>query len=167
MRYFVSAILVLQLFSQSLYAAIETPPENREKPKTESIDPFRSEDLIKAINENKADETLFFPADAFEALKAIAKPLDYHQQLLKWYAADVKREHDRLKTPLTFVSFKLGSCKWKEKGSEANGIPYLSCYKSKLKALDAEKKEQTIEVRTLINWGRTWYVTHLGPIPKS
>lgn len=163
----VLAFMASLSFTPVLFAAIDIPSENKEKPKVETIAPFNAAALVSAINENKVDETLFFPAAAFQELKAIAKPLDYHKQLLSWYAADVKREHERLKKPVSLVSFKLGSCKWKEKGKEANAFPYLSCYKSQLKVEDAEKKAQTVELRTLINWGKTWYITHLGPIPKT
>lgn len=147
--------------------ALDTPPENIEKPKPEAIDAFPAEKLLASINSGTPDNDLFFPADPFAVLKAIAKPLDYHKQLLKWYQGDIKREHEAHKGPLTFKSFKLGFCKWKEKGSEGNAIPYLSCYKSLLKVENAEKKEETITVRVVINWGKNWYITHLGPIPKT
>jgi hypothetical protein len=150
----------------------EIPAENLKKPPIESIQTYDAAPLVAQLNtptEEGEWNRLFFPADAFQKVKGIKDPDAYHKQLLKWFAADIRREHERLKAkgPWTMVSFKLGSCKWKEKGSEANALPYWSCFKSQL-LLKNEKSETTrVELRTLINWGTQWYITHLGPIPSA
>lgn len=159
-------------FLLTLLLAAEVPPENQKKPPIESISSYDPKPLIAQLNQPTSEvewNTLFFPAAAFDQVKGIKDPGAYHKQLLKWFAADIKREHERLKPagPWEVDSFKLGSCKWKEKGSEANALPYWSCYKSKLKIKNAKGESNLVEVRALINWGNQWYITHLGPIPKS
>jgi hypothetical protein len=167
-----SFLLVTLLVSAELYAeAFVIPPENQDetlKAQIESFDP-EAQRLLTALGKGAfADvKDLFFPEAAFLQLKAIAKPADYYSQLVKWYEQDFTREQARFKGrgPLVFKAIKGGSCKWKAPQTEANRIPYWSCYKRKIE-LTAAGKSEIIEVRALINWGRQWYITHLGPIPK-
>lgn len=147
--------------------------EAQEKRDLTQIQSFeaKARTLVAALStgELEADEVkkVFFPLDIFISLKAIDKPENYHKKLVEWYVADLKRERARLNTPLEFEGFQLGSCKWKEKGSEYNRVPYWSCYKSKITMRDKEKVSVQLEVRTLINFGNEWFITHLGPVPKS
>jgi hypothetical protein len=62
---------------------------------------------------------------------------------------------------LKYVSFKRGGCKWKAIGTEYNKIAYWSCYRNRMIAL-ADGKKIDLDLRTLINWGDKWYITHLG-----
>lgn len=165
--------LVLTLLVPTVLLADEfvIPPENRDealKAQIESFDP-QAQRLLTALEKGTfADvKDLFFPEPAFLQLKAIAKPADYYSQLVKWYEQDFTREQARFKDrgPLVFKSIKGGSCKWKAPQTEANRIPYWSCYRRKIE-LTAAGQNEIIEVRALINWGRQWYITHLGPIPK-
>lgn len=125
--------------------------------------------LTQAILADRPDDILdlFFPAAPFDALKAIAAPSSYHKQLVAWFVADVHKEHERLKgaVTLTYDGFERGSCKWKEVGSEANKIPYWSCYRNKFYAKTEAGKRVELELRAMINWGDSWYVTHLGKPP--
>ncbi len=155
-----------------LLNAAEIPIQNGAKPAIETITPFDPGPLLKNLNGQVAAEdaqTLFFPAEPFNQVKGIKDPGAYHKQLVSWFAKDLQREGERLKAgaPWVVESFKLGSCKWKEKGSEANALPYWSCYKSKLKLKNAKNESNLVEIRALINWGDRWWITHLGPIPKS
>lgn len=113
----------------------------------------------------------FFPAEPFDQLKAIAKPREYWNQLMKWYDADIHREAARVKDkgPLTFDGFRFGGCKWKAKGSEGNAIAYWSCYSNHFyaKTTGAKPERLDFKLRAVINWGATWYVTHFGPIPPQ
>ena len=68
---------------------------------------------------------------------------------------------------MTFDTFRLGGCKWKEVNSEANKIPYWSCYGNRFSAKTAAGKKVDFGVRAMINWGKIWYVTHLLKVPKS
>lgn len=167
-------LLTLLLAAEIAGAKPEIPQQNqtKSKPKLETIEAYDPQPLLDQLNKPSSEEEwnpLFFPADAFDRVKGIKDPGAYHKQLLKWFAADIQRESSRLQTggPWQVDSFKLGFCKWKEKGSEANALPYWSCYKSKLKLKNAKGETNLVEVRALINWGPRWYITHLGPIPKS
>jgi hypothetical protein len=148
------------------------PPENKDealKAQIEDFDP-KAQRLLTALEKGSfADvQDLFFPEPAFLQLKAIAKPADYYSQLVKWYEQDFAREQARLKGrgPLLFKAMKGGSCKWKAPQTEANRIPYWSCYRRKIE-FTAAGHDERLEIRALINWGRQWYITHLGPIPKT
>jgi hypothetical protein len=159
--------------SPALYAdEFVIPAENKDeglKSQIETFDPA-AQRLLTALEKGTFAEVkdLFFPEPAFLQLKAIAKPADYYGQLVKWYEQDFVREQARFKGrgPLLFKTMKGGSCKWKAPGTEANRIPYWSCYRRKIE-LTAAGQNETLEIRALINWGRQWYITHLGPIPKT
>jgi hypothetical protein len=167
-----SLISLTLLVSAELFAdEFVIPPENKDealKAQIESFDP-QAQRLLTALEKGAfADvKDLFFPEAAFLQLKAIAKPADYYSQLVKWYEQDFTREQARFKGrgPLVFKAIKGGSCKWKAPQTEANRIPYWSCYRRKIE-LTAAGQNESLEVRALINWGRQWYITHLGPIPK-
>ncbi|MBC7661017.1 MAG: hypothetical protein H7249_15070 [Chitinophagaceae bacterium] len=148
------------------------PDQNIHKPVLASIEAYDPAPLLQTINGETPlanSPSLFFPADAFDQVKGIKDPGAYHKQLLKWFASDLEREKTRLGkgAPWTVDTFKLGFCKWKEKGTEANALPYWSCYKSKLKLKNAKGENDTLDIRVLINWGTTWYITHLGALPKA
>ncbi len=167
-----SPILTGLLLLEVTSANPAVPPENVEKPKLETLATYDPSPLIKQLNAPETEEVwnpLFFPKDAFDLVKGIKDPGAYHKQLLKWFADDIKRESARLKAkgPWEVDSFKMGYCKWKVKGSEANALPYWSCYKNKVSLKNKTGDRETVEIRVLINWGKDWFVTHLGPIPKS
>jgi hypothetical protein len=155
-----------------LAAAIAIPAENQSKGEMPGVEPAveMAKRLLAAVqaDDPKAVADDFFPAEPFDALKAIAKPGDYYAQLRKWYEDDVHKEHARIKDlgPLTFDGFRAGGCKWKAKGTEANSIPYWSCYSNRYFAKTAAGKKVDFGLRAMINWGKTWYVTHLLPLPK-
>lgn len=152
-------------------ASFVIPPENQQETLKASIQDFdpRAQRLLTALEKGQFADVrdLFFPEPAFLELKAIARPGDYYKQLMSWYEQDFAREQERFKGKgaLVFKTMKGGSCKWKAPNTEANKIPYWSCYKRKIE-LKAGEKTETLEIRALINWGQDWYITHLGPIPK-
>ncbi len=153
-------------------AAADIPAENQNKPALESLGSYDAEALVKVLNgegDDAAIDSLFFSADAFNQVKGIADPAAYFKQLIKWFHNDVTKERSRLKegAPWTVDGFKRGGCKWKEKGTEANALPYWSCYKNKVLVKNAKGQHETVEVRAIINWGPHWYITHLGAIPKG
>lgn len=167
------SLMLLSLFASSGLFADEfvIPPENKDEALKAQIESFdsKAQRLLTALEKGAfADvKDLFFPEAAFLQLKAIARPADYYSQLVKWYEQDFTREQARFKGrgPLVFKAIKGGSCKWKAPQTEANRIPYWSCYRRKIE-LTAAGQNESIEVRALINWGPQWYITHLGPIPK-
>ena len=150
----------------------EVPPENQTQGKPPAIANFEAKaaTLLQAIEKNDPELAmpLFFPQEAFRELKAIVKPDDYYQQLVRWFKEDIAREHERLvvQDPLKLAGVKAGGCTWKKKGSEANQIPYWSCHKTQL-SVQIGSKTETLDIHTRINWGQEWYITHLGPIPKA
>ena len=150
---------------------IDIPIENADpvkKPDFSSV----QESLVKvvesiSIGNPELDKNEFFPKAPFDALKDIRFPGKYHIKLVNWYNADILREHKQLNgVKLTFLSFTPGRCKFKKIGTEYNKIAYWSCYGSKFQVSDGTKKK-TIKIKALINWGKKWFITHLGPIPKS
>lgn len=150
----------------------DVPIENQIKgtlPPMDAADRM-AQKILDGISKNDPDSIVdqFFPLAPFLQLKGIADPTTYHQQLIQWYVADIHREHLRLKDqmPLVFKSFKKGTCRWMAPKTEANRIPYWSCYRNQVIATGT-KGEVVIPIKAMINWGTNWYVTHLGPIPKS
>lgn len=49
---------------------------------------------------------------------------------------------------------------WVARRQEANALPYWACRHSFV-YYRAGEREHRFEIRTLINWGPRWYVTHL------
>ncbi len=164
-------LLVALVASASASAAepdVVVPPENAAKGALPSL--AGAEELAKrllaAITADAPGdvEPLFFPRAPFLALKAIPKAGDYHAKLVAWFEDDLKLEHDRVKGlgPLEFDGFKAGGCKWKDAGTEYNKIAYWSCYRSRFFAKGGRTR-LTFPLATVINWGPSWYVTHLRP----
>lgn len=149
---------------------VDVPKENRSRGEMPGMAAAgaMAELLVKAIDADdvKMAQGAFFPPEPFNVLKGIERPGEYFEQLRAWFEADVHRLHNRFKGAgsLTFESFKEGACRWKPVGSEANSLPYWSCSRNRILAHGA-KAPAEIDVRTMINWGSSWYVTHLGPIP--
>ena len=145
------AAFVVILWATSVFGQDSSiPPENTTMPKRDAIHDFdaRAKRLLAAIDANKPDDVkdLFFPSEAFAKLKEMKGAMAYYDKLVSWF---------------------LRPCAWKKAGSEYNKIPYWSCYRNKIIAKDAKQQEVSINVKTLINWGDEWYVTHFGPIPKE
>ena len=106
----------------------------------------------------------FFPAKAFDLVKAMAVPGRYHKKLVAWYGEDILAEHPRFEDPSwTFEKIERGRCKWQEKGTEGNALPYWSCRGNRVTAKSGDRT-RTFEIHVIINWGDAWYVTHLGKI---
>ncbi len=152
-------------------SALEIPPENREG--SQLPDASGSFELVKRLlnaisTQSTANlEPLFFPRAAFIQLKDIPRNEQYYDKLLQWFSDDIRKEYQKLKpgTSLVFEKFILGRCRWKAVGTEYNKIPYWSCSRSQILAT-ADGKQVKIQVVAMINWGKLWYPTHLGPIPK-
>lgn len=170
---FLGFLLSFTSFAEEKQNATQNiPKENVEKKTMPSIDSLNASGkrLLEAIikNDPESVKDLFFPLEPFLLLKDMKGSRNYHEKLITWYAADIKREHEKIKTfsDVVFDSFKVGRCKWKDMGSENNKIAYWSCNRNRLVAKSG-KKDISIDVKVLINWGPAWYVTHLGPIPKE
>ena len=145
---------------------IEIPGDNKEG--ADRPDFMAAEAMARtvadAIVTSKVEiaQNAFFPADAFVALKDMFEPEKYYIGLRKMFLDDIHKQNAKISDPsLLFSSFKPGFCKWKAVGSEYNRIPYWSCYRSKI-LLQSPKTKSSIEIRVMINWGKQWYITHLG-----
>lgn len=153
-----------------LTESLEIPAENREKtspPTLEQITPLVLE-IVKDLHSIPATgiDSLFFPEAAFLILKDLPNPKSYFDQLMQTFKSDFSKVREKLKTrsvsELTLEKIILGSCKWKETASEYNKIPYWSCYRNKITTKNKEGEKAIFEIHTIINWGKNWYVTHLG-----
>jgi hypothetical protein len=122
--------------------------------------------LLEAIRDDSPEHAagFFFPAAAFDLVKAMAAPGRYHRKLVGWYEEDIRAEHARFADPSwRFQSLELGRCRWQEKGTEGNALPYWSCRGNRVTASSGDRTRR-FDITVLINWGDRWYVTHLGPI---
>lgn len=164
------ACLATLAFAALASASEATPPipvENQSRGTMPSQESWQEDVrvLIASIEKNDAAAArpFFFPRDAFLRLKAM-KGADryYDEELLKLYDRDIGKAHEQLKgqTGWRLAAFEKGRCVWKEKGTEYNEVPYWSCYRNKIH-LEKDGTKVTIPLRTLINWGPRWYVTHL------
>lgn len=105
----------------------------------------------------------FFPREPFSVLKGIANPDRYWNVLIEHYERDIHELHASLPgiadgTFDRFVMSRRGG--WVEPRQEANALPYWACRHSWI-YYRAGGREQRFEIRTLINWGPRWYITHL------
>ncbi len=160
--------LIVSLAVTILAAQAQIPKENEVKksPPEASTAASGAAKLLAAIS--AGDPTLaadfFFPKEAFDQVKDLPVPERYHRKLVRWYNDDIIKEHPRFKNgDWRFEKLEMGHCKWKEKGTEGNKLPYWSCRGSFVTATDGNRSRR-FEIRVLINWGKTWYVTHLGPV---
>jgi len=103
----------------------------------------------------------FFPREPFLILKGIANPGGYWDTLYRHYERDIHELHASLPEGATFDRFQMSRRGgWVEPRQEANALPYWACRHSWI-YYRAGEREHRLEIRTLINWGPRWYVTHL------
>lgn len=167
MKRFVLGLMLTGWIPLAFSEGVAIPIENQKKGVMPSLANWE-EDLRKLVatiekNDTAAARAYFFPREAFLQLKAMKGAERYYdEELIKHFDHDVGTAHERLKvqTDWELASFEKGRCVWKEKGTEYNAIPYWSCYRNKIHLKKGDAK-LTIPLRTLINWGPRWYVTHL------
>jgi hypothetical protein len=165
----VTLALVLACAAAAFADVAAVPSENVAKgegpPPFEAAEPG-ARHLVEAIVSGNPELALrfFFPADAFDLVKAMAVPGRYHKKLVAWYREDILSEHPRFASGAwEFEKLERGRCKWQEKGTEGNSLPYWSCRGNRVTVRDGARV-RTVEVHVIINWGKCWYVTHLGKI---
>lgn len=123
----------------------------------------RAERLFEAILRDDPEHArdFFFPREPFLVLKGIADPERYWNVLLRHYERDIHALHEEIPAQASFDRFVMtrrGG--WVERRQEANALPYWASRHDWIYYRDGER-ERRFEVRTLINWGPRWYVTHL------
>ena len=147
------------------------PPENQAGAAMPDIGP--AEPMIRKLFEAiKLDDAslaadFFFPASAFDLVKNMENPGRYHAKLAAWYAEDIHLAHAM--TPdaeaLVYDGFETGKCRWMEPNTEGNRLPYWACRYNYFYGKSGDKRRR-FDLRVIINWGKQWYVTHLGPVRK-
>jgi hypothetical protein len=126
--------------------------------------------LFEAIVNDDAERarSVFFPVEAYEQVKAIEKPAaDWKSRLWKNFVRDVHRYHDKLgerPEDARFVGFvpRTERKKWMKPNSEGNRLGYWRMTRNALEFRDAEGKERSLELTSVISWRGEWYVVHLN-----
>ena len=109
----------------------------------------------------------FFPAAAYEQVKAIAHPLaDWRRRLVANYTRDIHALHAELgahpgDARFLRVEVPSGRARWIEPGEEGNKLGYYRVFGTKLRFEDGGR-ERTFDVSSLISWRGEWYVVHLS-----
>lgn len=159
------------------WPSIEIPAGNRARQTSPPPRPAvgdlaaRAQTLVDALNGDAGanGEPLFLQREPFLAIKDMRGAAGYFATLLRWYARDIeamRAELPRGAGRWAVARVELSSrCVWMTEGREANRLPYYSCYGSRL-VLARNGREHTVRLNVLINWGASWYVTHLGAIPQ-
>lgn len=143
----------------------ENDPRVSEPPARPSIGDTaeRAAQLFEAIVRDDPEHArdFFFPQEPFRILKGIADPDRYWSVLWRHYERDIHELHASLPEGATFDRFVMSRRGgWVERRQEANALPYWACRHSWV-YYRAGERERRFEIRTLINWGPRWYVTHL------
>jgi hypothetical protein len=147
------------------------PPENQAgaaMPDTGSAEPMIRK-LFEAVRTDDASlaADFFFPAAAFDLVKNMENPGRYHEKLVGWYAEDIHLAHTTAPDieALVYDGFETGKCRWMEPNTEGNKLPYWACRYNYFYGKSGDKRRR-FDLRVMINWGKRWYVTHLGPVRK-
>jgi len=147
------------------------PPENQAgaaMPDIGSVEPMIRK-LFEAIRLDDASlaADFFFPADAFDLVKNMETPGRYHAKLAGWYAEDIHLAHATAPDAeaLVYDGFETGKCRWMDPNTEGNKLPYWACRYNYFYGKSGDKRRR-FDLRVIINWGKQWYVTHLGPVRK-
>lgn len=109
----------------------------------------------------------FFPVLAYQQVKAIQKPeRDWKYRLVAAYKRTVHRYHRRLgahpeQAKLIGLDVPMHRARWMKPGSEGNKLGYYRVLDSKLRYRNADGKERSLGVTSLISWRGEWYLVHL------
>lgn len=154
--------------AQRTVRGVEIPVENDQRAEHRARPPAgdaaeRAEQLFGAIQADDPESArgFFFPQEPFRVLKGIADPDRYWNVLLRHYERDIHALHEEIPAEASFdrlVMTRRGG--WVEPRQEANALPYWASRHDWVYYRVGEV-ERRFEIRTLINWGPRWYVTHL------
>lgn len=145
-------------------------PQTRDKPKAEGAAfDARVTALWNAIQKDDPDLALpfFFPVKAYQQVKGIPRPeSDWKHRLVAAYARDIHALHKRLgespeSAKLVRMEVPEAGGRWVEVDEETNKIGYFRVYGSHLR-FEADGKERSFEVKSLISWRGEWFVVHLS-----
>ena len=127
----------------------------------------RGKKLFEAIQKDEPDIALamFFPREAFIALKDVKDPSGYWDKLVKQYKAHIHYYHRKLGKRAVDAEFEgielnTGKQVYIAPKKEFNKTGYNKVGKSKLK-YKLKGKSYSFEIATMIDNDAKWYVTHL------
>ena len=127
----------------------------------------RAKKLFEAIQKDEPDIALalFFPKDAFVAMKDMKDPSAYWDKLVKQYKSAIHFYHRKLGKKASEAEFELLELNTKSQvyvapKKEFNKTGYNKVGKSKLR-YKLKGKSYTFEIATMIDHDAKWYVTHL------
>ncbi len=156
-------------FAQRTWRGHEIPAENDwrgETPARPAVGDAaeRAERLFEAILRDDPERAreFFFPQEPFRILKGIADPDRYWAVLYGHYERDIRALHASVPEGATFERLQMtrrGG--WVERRQEANALPYWASRHDWVHYRVGEEARR-FEIRTLINWGPRWFITHLS-----
>ncbi|MBX3207855.1 MAG: hypothetical protein KF764_22610 [Labilithrix sp.] len=144
-------------------------PQTRDRPAASSpaLD-ARAATLWDAIVHDDPERALpfFFPVSAYEQVKAIHSPAsDWRRRLVAAYKRDIHGLHERLgnkaaSAKLVRLDVPDERARWVEPDEEYNKLGYWRVYGTHI-VYEADGKERTLDISSLISWRGEWYVVHL------
>jgi hypothetical protein len=143
-----------------------TLEQTRDKPKASGAAfDARIAAMWDAIVHDDADRGMpfFFPVTAYEQVKSLANPSsDWRRRLVANYRRDVHALHGRVGDGAKFLRVEAPEdrARWVDPGEEGNKLGYWRVYGTRI-VYEADGKERTFDVSSLISWRGEWYVVHL------
>ncbi len=145
-------------------------PQTDERPTTQSpVFERRTRLLFDAIlrDDPSLARPFFFPVEAYEQVKAIAKPArDWQYRLWRNFERDVHEYHAKLgadaqSATLDRIEVREPSVRWMKPNSEGNRIGYYRVTRSAIVGKKADGRPLRLELTSMISWRGEWYVVHL------
>ena len=145
-------------------------PQTEDKPRTDS--PFFQQQARKLFDAIVADDpglarSFFFPVVAYEQVKDVKNPArDWEYRLIAAFERQVHEYHRllgkrRAETRFLRLEVPESRAEWMKPGREGNRLGYYRVLRSRLFYADADGKERSLEVTSLISWRGEWYLVHL------
>ena len=146
-------------------------PQTKDKPRTD--DPLfdkHASMLFRAIVEDDPElaRSFFFPIEAYEKVKGIAKPArDWKHRLWAHFVRDVHDYHRKLgpdpdKAVLERIDVSGRPVRWMKPGSEGNRIGYYRVTHTRIRGRRGDGRRISLELTAMISWRGNWYVVHLN-----
>ena len=155
-------------------AAGDVPAHNSPSLRTAPpMPPFAEADLERArtllrgivADDPEMAAAAYLPRPAFALIKGVANPDSIYDRLMREFTADVHALHADVPADARFERLEFSRRRsWVVVREEANRLPYWSARRNQLfysTEVNGRRVERAIEVRTLITWDDSWYITHL------
>jgi len=146
-------------------------PQTDDRPRLDSaffkrLGPALFEAVVR--DEPEVARPFFFPVDAYEQVKAIARPArDWEQRLMRAFERNIHEYHlhlGRNRDQARYLDIEVpeDQARWMKPGSEGNRIGYWRVLRSHLIYLDDQQRRRRLEITSFISWRGEWYVVHLN-----